>query len=87
MAFIVTDAGDSEGGYLPEIIIVYLGNRDVEPVCQPRGNGFQDPSLVFEGTILRYPEPDMTNADVHGTTRFQQYFVQLYTLESGGSSW
>lgn len=65
MAFIVTDAGNAQGGHLPQIEVVNLGYRDIELVGDSAGDRFHDLPLALERTVLRQTKPEPTNTDVH----------------------
>ena len=53
LAAAVADIADTKGGNLPQIVVINLGDGNVEFVAHPGGNRFQYPSLTLEGEILR----------------------------------
>lgn len=66
MSFIIADTGNTESSDLPGIIIADFRNRDVELVPYSGRDGFEHAALVFQRAVLRDPQPDCTNTDVHG---------------------
>jgi len=56
----VADTAHPQGGYLPNLIIIYLRHGNVKPAPQPGGNRLHPPSLFLErkvlGEIQSYPK-------------------------------
>ena len=47
----IGDAGHPQGGRLPEILVVHLGDGDVELVVHAGDDGFDDPALALQRAI------------------------------------
>src|SRR3989337_2804965 len=58
-------AGDAERDHLPAVVVVHLGDGDVELVVQPRDERLDHAPLVFERVVLGQAEPDAAEADGH----------------------
>ena len=61
----IADAGDSQGCYLPRLIVLDLGDGHVKLVSQPRAERAHDAALALEATVFRQTECDFANANVH----------------------
>jgi hypothetical protein len=48
MSIIIAYATYPQRSCLPQVLIVYLGNRDVKTAINLRGNGFNDLSLALQ---------------------------------------
>ena len=58
--------GNSQQGTLPFIVIINLGNRDIEVVFDARRNAFQYLSLTLEGSRLWQMELNGAYTHNHG---------------------
>ena len=65
MAAIVADAGYAQGSHLPHVLVLDLGNRDVELILHPRGDRPEHHSLALQGMVFRDAQPDPQGTDVH----------------------
>ena len=65
MAAIVADAGYAQGGHLPHVLVLDLGNRDVELILHPGGDRPEHHSLALQGMVSRDTQPDPQGTDVH----------------------
>ncbi len=71
VALIVAYAANTESSYLPGIVIINLGNRDVEFISNAAGDGLEHTALIFQRAVLRDSQPDCTNTDVHNAPDFK----------------
>ncbi len=64
----VAHGADAEGEPLPEIVVVHLGNGDVELVGDLGDEGAGDASLLLQAADAVKAEGDTTDAYVHGSS-------------------
>jgi hypothetical protein len=62
----VTDATDTYGCYLPQVMVVYFGNRDIILISQSRHQRFNNPTLLFQRVVFGYMYFDLKDSGVHG---------------------
>jgi hypothetical protein len=65
MAAVVTDAGYAQGSHLPHILVIDLGDGDIELILHPRGDRPDNHSLALKGMVFRDAQPDPQRAYVH----------------------
>ena len=65
MAAIVADAGNAQGSHLPHVLVLDLGDRDVELILHPGGDRPENHSLALQGMVLVDAQPDPQGTDVH----------------------
>ena len=52
VAGIVADAANAQCSYLPHLIVVHLGDGDVELVSNTRAERADDPTLALQALVL-----------------------------------
>ena len=65
MPGIVGDAGEANRGDLPDVIVAYLGDSDVELIAQLFHQRLYDAALALERVVLRQPERNPADAYGH----------------------
>ena len=70
VAGVVADGADGQGGDLPSVAVVELGDGDVEALSDAGGEGAQQAALGLEGVALGQVEGDSCGCDVHGPVLF-----------------
>jgi hypothetical protein len=65
MTLIITDAADTQGSALPGIVIVNLGDGNLELMTNPTRDGFKDLPLALEGHVFRQAQADPGNTYIH----------------------
>jgi hypothetical protein len=72
--FIVTDSADADGRQLPGIVIVHLGDGDIEPAADPTNDGLDHLPFPLEGHVFRDAQADPSDADIHVFNLSLAYF-------------
>jgi hypothetical protein len=65
MPVIIADTTYADSCYLPGIIVIDLGNSDIEFITYAADNGFQDLPLTLERHVFRYAETYLAYTDIH----------------------
>lgn len=64
-AAVVADAGDAQRSHLPHILVLDLGDGDIELTLHLRGDRPDNHPLALERVIFRDAQPDLQSADIH----------------------
>src|SRR6185503_12669082 len=67
--FVRTDLADAEERALPEVVVLALGDRDVELVLHARLDGAQHAALALQRMVLGQEQRQTEHADHHGPVR------------------
>ena len=69
MTLVVADAADTNGRQPPGIVIINLGNSDIELIAYPTRDRLQHLPLALEGHIFRQTLANLGYTDVHITMK------------------
>jgi hypothetical protein len=61
----VADTGNPDRGNLPQLVILYLRNGDIELILKTRRNRFDDTTLILQRLTLRNMYLQLTDANIH----------------------
>jgi len=79
---VVADRADPDLGSLPQIIVSYLRDGDIEPVSYPVGQLPKDVALSFQRMVLWNADIELTDTDNHNPLTF----LPLHNLRKARSN-
>ena len=87
MTAIVADAGDTQGQALPEVVVLYLGDGDVELGSNPGEDGLRYSPFPLQALVARQPQAGTANAYVHASPPPREMTVCATEKESFSRRW
>jgi hypothetical protein len=73
----VADAGYTDRGHLPKIVVIYFGNRDIKLFLKTCGKRFDDTALILERLAPRDMDLQLADSNIHANSICRPEAIRL----------